>query len=173
MNMQKVGIVVQSISVPAKTLNPRQYRALNMTRYTLCEYQRQAKRNSSRHSFAFYIPPVLRLTPSPVGDHVFCLSESRASFFGTGKSFLFRLLVTRSRSFHNVEFSTFTQKPNLTLFEACFTPSNPLNLFSMGLRPVFTSSNPLNLFSLWKILPRGRVREFSHRQAAGGFGDAP
>ena len=74
MNMQKVGIVVQSISVPAKTLNPRQYRALNMTRYTLCEYQGQARRSNNRNGFAFDIPPILRLNPSTVGEPVFCLS---------------------------------------------------------------------------------------------------
>jgi hypothetical protein len=63
MNMRKVGIVVQSISLQEKVLTPRQYRAFNMTRYTLCEYQRQAKRNSSRHSFAFYILLIGRIAP--------------------------------------------------------------------------------------------------------------
>jgi hypothetical protein len=63
MNMRKVGIVVQSISLQEKVLTPRKYRAFNMTRYTLCEYQRQAKRNSSRHSFAFYILLIGRIAP--------------------------------------------------------------------------------------------------------------
>jgi hypothetical protein len=44
MNMQKLGIVVQSISLQEKVLTPRQYRAFNMTRYTLCEYQGRPSR---------------------------------------------------------------------------------------------------------------------------------
>jgi hypothetical protein len=63
MNMQKVGIVVQSISLQEKVLTPRQYRAFNMTRYTLCEYQGQARRNNNRNGFAFDIPPIRRITP--------------------------------------------------------------------------------------------------------------
>lgn len=55
MNMQKLGTVVQSKSGQAKSANPRKQRAGGMTCYTLCEYQGQAKRNSSPHSFSFDI----------------------------------------------------------------------------------------------------------------------
>jgi hypothetical protein len=39
MNMRKVGTFVQSNSGQQKRANPRQYRASNVTRYTLCVLQ--------------------------------------------------------------------------------------------------------------------------------------
>jgi hypothetical protein len=61
MNMAKLGTVAQSKSGPAKGANPRKQRAFGMTWYTLCEYQGKAKRNSSRHGFAFDILRISRL----------------------------------------------------------------------------------------------------------------
>jgi hypothetical protein len=43
MNMQKLGIFVQSKSGQAKSANPRKQRAGGMTFYTLCEYQGRGK----------------------------------------------------------------------------------------------------------------------------------
>jgi hypothetical protein len=47
MNMRKVGIVTQSKSGQVISANPRKQRLVDMTRYTLCEYQEQAMQNGS------------------------------------------------------------------------------------------------------------------------------
>ena len=133
----------------------------------------------------FYIPPILRLNPSTVGELVFCLSgfgQSEAKkFFAPEKNNFFAATVTRSRSLPNWHKIFLLLTPYGLRFVAAFRSILPLKTLLktilMGLRPVFTPSNPLNLFSLWKIPPcrwRGLrpPRGFPHRQAAGGLGGA-
>jgi hypothetical protein len=52
MNMQKVGIVVQSKSGHENGANPRKHRAGDSMRYTLCVIKGEQRRNSLRYGFA-------------------------------------------------------------------------------------------------------------------------
>ena len=130
----------------------------------------------------FYIPPILRLTPSRILEHVFCLAGSRASFFGTGKKFFLLATVTRSRSLPNWHKTPVLVYPIAPLtgcgFQVDFTPQNTTENNSNGFAACFYPLKPIepvqpmeNPPCRWRGLrpPRG----FSHRQAAGGFGGAP
>jgi hypothetical protein len=120
MNMQKLGIVVQSKFGQAKGANPRKQRAGGLMRYTLCEYQGKAKRNSSRHSFAFDIPLIRGRTlglppPSREAGKVCFLPASNTSPFSPDSGLLTQLVSRR----YPAPFLTFYPKNN------CSTLPNP------------------------------------------------
>jgi hypothetical protein len=93
MNMQKLGIVVQSkmlSTVAPKTLITRMNRASRAIHYAY--FKGAASRHGSRHGFAFDVTNLLRALPSG------------CNFSAPGKISLARLLVTLSHSFSNREF---------------------------------------------------------------------
>jgi hypothetical protein len=116
MNMQKVGTFVQSNSGQQKRSNPRQYRASNVTRYTLCVFQGWQRRNGLRHGFAFDIPPIIGLTAA--GPDLIChpaKKQQSGSHVIPGQS-----LMDETAKTH---------------------PETPPSLTGSGLQPLFTPKN--------------------------------